>query len=138
MSQPPGEAQFSFSEATLEIAGGRVKAALAVMMLPYSDALFVSAYPRECTEIFQAGHVAVFSLFGGIPTTTAYDNTSIAVSKIVGSERLTGATLDRLTTHRCRIIETKGERCRLRDTKTRTRARNTADMVATINASQAG
>ena len=33
-----------------------MKAALAVMTLPYSDAFFVSAYPRECTETFQAGH----------------------------------------------------------------------------------
>ena len=40
----------------------RVKAALAVMTLPYSDAFFVSAYPRECTETFQAGHVAAFEL----------------------------------------------------------------------------
>ncbi len=39
----------------------------------------------------------------------------------MGSERLTGATLDRLT-HRCRIIETKGERYRFRDAKARTRS----------------
>ncbi len=39
---------------------------------------------------------------------------------MLGSERLTGATLDRLT-HRCRIIETKGESYRLTDAKTRTR-----------------
>ena len=87
-SQPPGEAQFDFGEATVEIEGVRVKAALAVMTLPYSDAFFVSAYPRECTETFQAGHVAAFEYFGGVPTKTAYDNTSIAVSKIIGpSER---------------------------------------------------
>ncbi len=35
---------------------------------------------------------------------------------MLGSERLTGATLDRLT-HRCEIIETKGERYRLSDAK---------------------
>ena len=70
--------------ATVEIAGERVKAALAVMTLPYSDAFLVSAYPRECTETFQAGHVAAFNFFGGVPTKTAYDNTSIAVSKIIG------------------------------------------------------
>jgi hypothetical protein len=81
LSQPPGEAQFDFGEATVEIDGMRVKAALAVMTLPYPDAFFVSAYPRECTETFQAGHVAAFSFFGGVPTKTAYDNTSIAVSR---------------------------------------------------------
>jgi len=46
LSQPPGEAQFDFGEATVEIEGIRVKAALAVMALPYCDAFFVSASPR--------------------------------------------------------------------------------------------
>src|ERR1035437_1336626 len=52
---------------------------------------------------------------------TAYERTSLIVTsnlpfeswtEVLGSERLTGATLDRLT-HRCRIIETKGESNRL-------------------------
>ena len=42
-------------------------------------------------------------------------------TEVLGSERLTGATLDRLT-HRCRIIETKGESYRLSDAKARTRS----------------
>jgi hypothetical protein len=67
LSQPPGEAQFDFGEGTVEIEGIRMKAVLAVMTLPYSDAFFVSAYPRECTETFQAGHVAAFEYFGGVP-----------------------------------------------------------------------
>ena len=41
-------------------------------------------------------------------------------TEVLGSERLTGATLDRLT-HRCQIIETKGESYRLRDAKARVR-----------------
>ena len=77
-----------------------MKAALAVMTLPYSDAFFVSAYPRECTETFQAGHVAAFEYFGGVPTKTAYDNTSIAVSKIIGpSERTLTREFLRLESH---------------------------------------
>jgi DNA replication protein DnaC len=60
---------------------------------------------------------------------TAYERTSLIVTtnlpfeswtEVLGSERLTGATLDRLT-HRCRIIETKGESYRLRDAQARTR-----------------
>jgi DNA replication protein DnaC len=60
---------------------------------------------------------------------TAYERTSLIVTsnlpfeswtEVLGSERLTGATLDRLT-HRCRIIETKGESYRLRDAKGRRR-----------------
>ena len=41
-------------------------------------------------------------------------------TEVLGSERLTGATLDRLT-HRCRIIETEGESYRLSDAKARGR-----------------
>ncbi len=39
----------------------------AVMTLPYSDAFFVSAYPRECTETFQEGQSPAFEFFGGVP-----------------------------------------------------------------------
>lgn len=58
---------------------------------------------------------------------TAYERTSLMVTtnlpfeswtEVLGSERLTGATLDRLT-HRCQIIETKGESYRLRDARAR-------------------
>ena len=47
-------------------------------------------------------------------------------TEVLGSERLTGATLDRLT-HRCQIIETKGESYRLRDAKAKMRKDNAAD-----------
>ena len=58
---------------------------------------------------------------------TAYERTSLIVTttlpfenwtEVLGSERLTGAALDRLT-HRCHILETKGESYRLRDAKRR-------------------
>jgi len=84
LSHPPGMAQFDFGEATVVIAGERRKAALAVMTLPYSDAFFISAYPRECTETFQQGHVSAFEFFGAVPTKCDYDNTSIAVTKVMG------------------------------------------------------
>jgi len=59
----------------------------------------------------------------------AYERTSIIVTtnlpfeqwtEVLGSERLTGATLDRLT-HRCHIIEMKGESYRLKEAKRRGR-----------------
>ena len=84
LSHPPGRAQFDFGEATVEIAGERRKAALAVMTLPYSDAFFVSAYPRECTETFQQGHLASLRVLRRRPHSLDYDNTSIAVSKVMG------------------------------------------------------
>ncbi len=58
---------------------------------------------------------------------TAYERTSLIVTtnlpfenwtEVLGSERLTGATLDRLT-HRCHILETRGESYRLREAKRR-------------------
>jgi len=39
-------------------------------------------------------------------------------AEVLGSERLTGAVLDRLT-HRCHILEATGESYRLRDAKRR-------------------
>ena len=56
---------------------------------------------------------------------TAYERTSVIVTtnlpfeqwtEVLGSERLVGATLDRLT-HRCHILEATGESYRLRDAK---------------------
>ena len=99
LSHPPGEAQFDFGHATVEIAGVRRKAAFAVMSLPYSDAFHVSAHPRECTETFQAAHVAAFSFYGGVPTKTAYDNTTIAVRKVIGRERELTREFLRLESH---------------------------------------
>jgi hypothetical protein len=52
-------------------------------------------------------------------------------TEVLGSERLTGATLDRLT-HRCKIIETRGESYRLQDAKART-ARTAARRSATAS-----
>lgn len=99
LSHPPGEAQFDFGHATVQIAGKERKAAFAVMSLPYSDAFFVQAYPRECTETFQAAHVAAFEFFGGVPTKTAYDNSKIAVAKIIGRERELTREFLRLESH---------------------------------------
>jgi len=56
---------------------------------------------------------------------TAYERTSVIVTtslpfenwtEVLESERLTGAVLDRLT-HRCHIIEMRGESYRLKDAK---------------------
>jgi DNA replication protein DnaC len=58
---------------------------------------------------------------------TAYERTSVVVTtnlpfeqwtEVLGSERLVGATLDRLT-HRCHILEATGDSYRLRDAKRR-------------------
>ena len=70
------------------------------MTLPYSDAIFLCAFPRECTEAFLEGHVRAFAFFGGVPRRISYDNTKIAVAKITGGRdrKLTDAFL-RLKSH---------------------------------------
>ena len=64
---------------------------------------------------------------------TAYERQSVIVTtnlpfehwtEVLGSERLTGAALDRLT-HRCHILEASGESYRLQDAKRRRRAKHT-------------
>ena len=62
LSHPPGHAQFDFGEAVVVIAGVETKAHLAVITLPYSDTYFLTAYPRECTETFHAGHTTGFDI----------------------------------------------------------------------------
>jgi DNA replication protein DnaC len=58
---------------------------------------------------------------------TAYERNSVLITtnlpfenwtEVLGNERLTGAALDRLT-HRCHILETKGESHRLKEAKRR-------------------
>ena len=70
----------------------------------------------------KAGAELLFDVFA-----TAYERHSLIVTtnlpfenwtEVLGSERLTGAALDRLT-HRCQILETTGESYRLQDAKRR-------------------
>jgi len=99
LAHSPGRAQFDFGEAAVTIAGKKCKAHFAVMSLPYSDAFFIRAYPRECTESFQDAHVAAFAFFGGVPVKTDYDNSKIAVARIVGRERELTREFLRLQAH---------------------------------------
>jgi transposase len=99
LSHPPGRAQFDFGFALIRIGGVLQKAALAAMSLLYSDAFHYSAYPRENAETFQAAHVAAFQFFGGVPRRTDYDNSKIAVAKIVGRERELTREFLRLESH---------------------------------------
>jgi len=48
----PSEAQVDFGHALAKVNGQLRKVAFFVMALPYSDAVFVQAFERECTETF--------------------------------------------------------------------------------------
>ncbi len=96
----PGEAQVDFGQAEIEWKGVRSSAAMFAMTLPYSDAIFVCLFPRECTEAFLEGHRRAFEFFGGVPSRISYDNLKIAVAQHTGphERELTPAFL-RLISH---------------------------------------
>jgi transposase len=100
LSHPPGEAQVDYGFATVTLAGVPTDVALFVMTLPHSGAVYLQVFPRECTETFLEGHVRAFRFFGGVPRRIAYDNTKVAVAKIVGSrERVVTREFSRLKSY---------------------------------------
>ena len=80
----PGHAQVDFGEADGYIGGKLVRFHYFCLDLPHSDSCFVKAYPTEDTESFLDGHVAAFAFLGGVPQSILYDNTKLAVAKILG------------------------------------------------------
>ena len=87
LSHPPSHAQCDFGEALVVIGGMERKAHCFVMDLPHSDGCFVKAYPAETTEAFLDGHVSAFAFLGGVPRSILYDNTRLAVARILGDGR---------------------------------------------------
>ena len=81
----PGHAQVDFGEADGYIGGKLVRFHYFCLDLPHSDGCFVKAYPTEDTESFLDGHVAAFAFLDGVPQSILYDNTKIAVAKILGN-----------------------------------------------------
>jgi transposase len=84
LAHPPGDAQADFGEAMAVIGGVERKAHYLAMDLPQSDDCFVMAFPAETTEAFLEGHNHAFAYFGGVPRTILYDNTKLAVARILG------------------------------------------------------
>ncbi|MEM7383973.1 MAG: hypothetical protein AAF514_03425 [Verrucomicrobiota bacterium] len=46
-------------------------------------AFYLQVFERECTETFWEGHVRAFNFFEAVPTWISYDNTKIAVAKML-------------------------------------------------------
>jgi transposase len=84
LEHPPGDAQADFGEAQVVIGGVERKAHYLAVDLPQSDDCFVMAFPAETTEAFLEGHNHAFAYFGGVPRTILYDNTKLAVARILG------------------------------------------------------
>lgn len=89
LAHPAGHAQVDFGEAVGVIGGVERKLHYFVMELPHSDGCFVKAYPAETTAAFCDGHVSAFAFFGGMPLSVLYDNTKIAVARILGDGKRT-------------------------------------------------
>ena len=87
LSHAPGHAQCDFGEAVAIVGGVERKVHYFVLDLPHSDGCFVKAYPAETTEAFLDGHVSAFALLGGVPQSILYDNTKLAVARILGDGR---------------------------------------------------
>jgi transposase len=100
LSHAPGHAQVDFGESLGVIGGVERKLHYFAMSLPHSDAFFIKAYPAETTEAFCDGHNAAFAFFGGVPLSALYDNTVIAVAKILGDgKRVRTRTFSELQSH---------------------------------------
>ena len=87
LSHPAGDAQCDFGQAKAVIGGVEQTVHYFVLDLPHSDGCFVKAYPAETTEAFCDGHVSALSFLGGVPRSILYDNTTLAVAKILGDGR---------------------------------------------------
>jgi len=82
-----GHAQCDFGEAWVVIGGTEQKAHYFAMNLPHSDACYMKAYPAEITEVSCDGHGCPFALLGGVPPSILYDNTTLAVARMLGDGR---------------------------------------------------
>jgi len=87
LTHRPGEAQVDFGRVYVDLDEEIRAAAMFVMTLPYSGAIIVPVYPRECQEAFQDGHRRAFEFFGGVPNRISYDNLKAAVIKVIGSRK---------------------------------------------------
>ena len=51
----------------IRLAGQETKGAWFVQTLPFSGAIFIRTFPRECTETLLEGHRRTFEDLGGVP-----------------------------------------------------------------------
>src|SRR3974390_860018 len=84
LTHAAGTAQADFGEALVIVDGVEQKAHFFAIDLPHSDDCFVMAFPAETSEAFLEGHIQAFAYFGGVPTSILYDNTKLAVARILG------------------------------------------------------
>ena len=81
-----GHAQCDFDEAPPIIGRSERQAQNLVLDSPHSDGCFIKAYPAETTEAFLDRHVSTFAFLDGVPQGILYDNTKLAMARILGDD----------------------------------------------------
>ena len=100
LTHAPGTAQADFGQALAVVAGVECPVHYLAIDLPHSDDIFVMAFPAETTEAFLEGHIQAFAYFGGVPISILYDNTKLAVARILGDgERQKTRAFSELQSH---------------------------------------
>jgi len=80
-------AQFDHGECEVHINGQRLKGYLFVCSIPGTPLRYCQLYPIKSYEAWGAFHECAYCFFGGVLATSVYDNDSVLVKKIIGTER---------------------------------------------------
>jgi transposase len=100
LSFDPGEAmQIDWGEATVYIAGEKLKVNLWCMRECYSADIFCKAFYRQNEESFLEGQVSGYEHFGGAPHKAIFDNAKVAVKEGFGAHAKAQARYIALSAH---------------------------------------
>lgn len=75
--------EVDFGETRVVLGGREQKVKYFVATLPYSNVYFAKAYPAERLECLMDGLNEAFRYLGGVPERVVFDNTSLAVRKVL-------------------------------------------------------
>jgi len=112
LSHPPGEAQVEYAFDLDVVDADSIRVILIRVILEHRRESPVALFSLDGRPHLKTVHVPLI-----VTTNLPFEHWT----EVLGSERLTGAALDRLT-HRCHILEAKGESYRLQDAKRRRRS----------------
>ena len=96
----PGQAlQIDWGEATVKLAGEKVKVNLFCARMSYSCAPYVIAYRRQNLESFLDAIIHTLNYFGGVPRSMIFDNARVAVKSGFGAHAAAQDDYSKLAAH---------------------------------------
>ena len=96
----PGQAlQIDWGEATVKLAGEKVKVNLFRARMSYSCAPYVIAYRRQNLESFLDAIIHTLNYFGGVPRSMIFDNARVAVKSGFGAHAAAQDDYSKLAAH---------------------------------------